>query len=55
MGLFDIWNEAYETYVDGDYCESLLQDFLNEHVEAGDITEGDADRIAEDIIETANL
>jgi hypothetical protein len=49
----DIWNNAYDTYCEGDYC--LMWDYLREQVNNGNLTQDDAETMAEDIVETANL
>lgn len=48
-----IWNNAYDCYVDGDYC--LMWDYLREQINNGNLRQADADMMAEDIVEVANL
>lgn len=51
--MMTIWNNAYEVYVEGDYC--LMWDYLRAQVKNGNITQDDAECMAEDIVGTANL
>lgn len=51
--MLELWNEAYSIYVDGDYGQ--MRNYLREQVKAGNLTEGDADTIAEDVVSTADL
>lgn len=51
--MTEIWNNAYDSYVEGDYC--LMWNYLKEEIENGNLTQGDARCIAEDVVETANL
>lgn len=49
----EIWNNAYESYVEGD--NALMWDYLREQVNNGNITQDDAETMAEDIIMTSDL
>ena len=48
-----IWNNAYDMYANGDYA--LMWDYLREQVNNGNLSYGDAETMAEDIVETYNL
>ena len=47
-----IWNNAYDMYANGDYA--LMWDYLREQVNNGNLSYGDAETIAEDIVKTYN-
>ena len=51
--IWEIWDNAYNTYAEGDYC--LMWDYLREQVKNGNLTQDDAEEIAEDIVETYDL
>ena len=53
MGFTEIWNEAYNTFCEGDDC--LMWDYLREQIKDGNISADDAADIAEDVIDTYNL
>lgn len=48
-----IWNNAYYAYAEGDYY--LMWDYLREQVNSGNMSYGDAQTMAHDIVGTANL
>lgn len=48
-----IWNNAYDMYANGDYA--LMYDYLREQVNNGNLSYGDAEAMAEDIVKTYDL
>lgn len=59
MDFTDIWNEAYNIFVDPERTDGAryndMQAFLREQVGAGYITEADKCTMAADIMKTAAL
>ena len=49
----EIWNNAYNIFVETDDCQ--MWDYLREQIAMGNISQADAETMAEDIIETYNL
>ena len=49
----EIYNNAYDTYAEADDC--VMWDYLREQVRLGNISQDDAEEMAEDVIETYNL
>lgn len=48
-----IWDTAYEIFAETD--DILMWDYLKEQISNGNISRGDAEEIAGDVIETYNL
>ena len=49
----EIWNNAYNIFAETDDCQ--MWDYLREQIAMGNISQADAETMAEDIIETYNL
>ena len=49
----EIWNNAYDIFVEADDC--LMWDYLREQIRNGNISQDDAECIADDVINTYNL
>jgi hypothetical protein len=51
--MLEIWQNAYDIYTNCDYAQ--LWDYLREQVNDGNLTYGDAETMADNIVETYNL
>ena len=49
----EIYNNAYNTFAENDDC--MMWDYLREQIKNGNISQADAEDMADDIIETYNL
>ena len=49
----EIYNNDYNTFAEADDC--IMWDYLREQISSGNISQADAEQMAEDVIETYNL
>ena len=53
VDFLEIWDNAYNIYSESDDC--LMWDYLREQVKNGNISQADAEELADDVIDTYNL